>query len=300
VVEIASPEHVAAAAISGHEFVLQACARTFAIRCRDDESARIVAAGFSGLSIAATARAVTGAVTVATSACRGFTVSNSGGREMALADADQLMFCADKWLTLALQRSRPDLYFLHAAVVASRGRIAVIAAPSGVGKSTLAFALLERGFEYLSDELAPIEPQTGRVWPYPRAMCLKSAPPEPYRLPPAAVRCGQRIYVPVKVRRNQVADPLCIASLFFLRREPEAKLVCRSLGAAAAAAHVVSTTLNSLAHPRGGLDIATSLVSRVPCYELNGADLNEACVAVEARLNLDANLRSAGPFTSPS
>ena len=64
---------------------------------------------------------------------------------------------------------------LHAAVLARNDRSVVFAAPTGAGKSTLCAALCESGWEYLSDELAIIDPQTMRVEPYAMPIGLKSA-----------------------------------------------------------------------------------------------------------------------------
>jgi hypothetical protein len=268
---------------SVHDFVLQACARSFTIRCGDIESADVIRTGFGELFHPAAASSKKGRILIARSASDGgFTASVCESRPVSLVDADALLFYVDKWLTLSLQRSRPDLYFLHAGAVASRGRVAVLVAPSGAGKSTLAYALLTRRFEYLSDELAPIDTRTRRVWPYPHALCLKSVPPEPYRLPPGAVRTGRRFHVPVT--RDSAPDPLPMAAVFFVRRTARSEAICRPVSAAVAAAHMTASALNPLAHPRGGLDVAMTLGRSCPCFELDSSNLPAACDAVETIL----------------
>jgi hypothetical protein len=114
----------------------------------------------------------------------------------------RLLFHLDKDLTIALQLQRADLFFLHAAVVALDDRAVVLSAPSGTGKSTLALALLENGFDYLSDELAPIDVQRLTVHPFPHALCLKSPPPAPYCLPTGALGIGVRYHVPGDILRG--------------------------------------------------------------------------------------------------
>ncbi len=68
--------------------------------------------------------------------------------------------------------SRPYL-FVHAGVVAWRGRAAVLTGPSGSGKSTLVEALLRLGAEYLSDEFAVVD-ELGRAHPYERALSMRT------------------------------------------------------------------------------------------------------------------------------
>jgi len=62
--------------------------------------------------------------------------------------------------------ARPEV-FVHAGVVAVRGRAVVIPGTSGSGKTTLVRALVEAGATYYSDEYAVIDAQ-GRVHPYAR------------------------------------------------------------------------------------------------------------------------------------
>lgn len=64
---------------------------------------------------------------------------------------------------------------LHAAVIESGGRAALLPAPPGSGKSTLTAALVLRGWRLLSDELALIDLETGLLWAMPRPVNLKNA-----------------------------------------------------------------------------------------------------------------------------
>jgi hypothetical protein len=55
---------------------------------------------------------------------------------------------------------------LHAAVLTRNGKTVLFPGEAGSGKSTLAAALSTRGWSYLSDELAVIDPDSGRVEPF--------------------------------------------------------------------------------------------------------------------------------------
>lgn len=63
---------------------------------------------------------------------------------------------------------------LHAATLSFEGQGVVLVGNSGVGKSTLAAGLVSRGWTYLSDEFALIDPDTLRLHPFPKAMCIKA------------------------------------------------------------------------------------------------------------------------------
>jgi hypothetical protein len=57
---------------------------------------------------------------------------------------------------------------LHAGAVAGSDGAVILPAKPDVGKSSLVAALIRRGFGYLSDEAAAIDPITSRVYPFPR------------------------------------------------------------------------------------------------------------------------------------
>lgn len=64
---------------------------------------------------------------------------------------------------------------IHAAVVEKNGRVAVLPAPPGSGKSTLCAGLVLRGWRLLSDELALYDMETGQIQGMARPVNLKNA-----------------------------------------------------------------------------------------------------------------------------
>jgi len=202
-------------------------------------------------------------------------------------DPDSLLWHLDKSLTIALQYRRPDLYFVHAAAVSLADGVAVLAAPRGTRKSTLTVALLERGFTYLSDELAPIDIRGYLVHPYAHAINLKSTPPHPLRLPPSTVAIGRRFHVPAGLL-PAVADeePLPLVALIFPERSSEPPAKCLRIRPSLAAVHLLANALNALAHHNDGLDVAVSLAQRIPSYQVNIHDLSAACADIEAVMKM--------------
>jgi HprK-related kinase A len=76
-------------------------------------------------------------------------------------------------LNWCIERSAHKWVVVHAAVVAREGQALILPAPPGSGKSTLCAALAFSGWQLFSDELALIDPETGRVLPIPRPLSLK-------------------------------------------------------------------------------------------------------------------------------
>ena len=63
----------------------------------------------------------------------------------------------------------PDRIFVHAGVVAVRGRAIVLPGTSYCGKTTLVAALVRAGATYFSDEFAVLD-ERGAVHPYPKPL----------------------------------------------------------------------------------------------------------------------------------
>lgn len=63
---------------------------------------------------------------------------------------------------------------LHAAVVEREGRALILTGESGAGKSTLSAMLSARGWRFMGDEFALVDPATGLLHPFPRPISLKN------------------------------------------------------------------------------------------------------------------------------
>ena len=127
-----------------------------------------------------------------------FSLLRDGRETCEEAEPGDVLFLLEKDITVELQKKRSDLFFLHSAAIDWQGNACLLAAESGSGKSTTAWALLHHAFRYLSDELSPIDLDSMRVFPYPHALCLKQEPPPAYALPANAIRLGRRIHIPTE------------------------------------------------------------------------------------------------------
>ncbi|MGF1613094.1 MAG: hypothetical protein ACFCVA_04045 [Gammaproteobacteria bacterium] len=211
----------------------------------------------------------------------GCNASDLRGRGLA-----SLHYAIDKALTIGLQRRRPDLLFLHAAVIGQEEQVVAVLAPTGGGKSTTALAALEARLTIYSDELAPIDLETLRVWPYPRALVLKHRPSSMTvhgRL--RAARLGERWYFPLHLGawRPRSRRPR-LNSLVILQTSHRTVTAMETIPPAHAMALVYSHCLNPLAHPRGGLPATRHLVSTLPCYRLESGDPSQAVVLIRRLL----------------
>jgi hypothetical protein len=198
-----------------------------------------------------------------------------------------LLFLLDKDLTIDLQRQRRDLYFVHAGVVASHGSAVAFVAPSGTGKSTTVWSLLRHGLKYVSDEMMPVNIETRRVLPYPRAVCLKTLPTGAYSVPASTIHAGRLHYVPLESRAMvRPRRTLRLRTIFLVERnETEAASGLQPVNLAEAAVRLYANTLNALAHPGLGLDAAMLIARSAPCYRLSLGGVEEAVAAILNKLD---------------
>ena len=73
----------------------------------------------------------------------------------------------------AVPGSVRDFLFLHAGSVVHDGQALLLPGGTGSGKSSLVVALLQAGFDYLSDEHGALDPVTGWAYPLPKPAGLE-------------------------------------------------------------------------------------------------------------------------------
>jgi len=198
----------------------------------------------------------------------------------------ELLYFFEKNITIELQKIRNDLFVIHSAALEYRGRACLLVASSGSGKSTTTWALLHNGFNYLSDELASIDVETMKVYPYPHALCLKTEPPEPFTLPKETLYTDHTLHVPAStIPSDVIYTGVPLVAIFFLKYDPNAEVPrVSSVTSAEAGARVYSNTLNLLAHSRYGLDAAVNIGSKCTCFDLITSDLQKTCDLIKSEM----------------
>ncbi len=213
-------------------------------------------------------------------------IVRAGQPPLHWADPDELLFLLEKDLTVELQKRRPDLYFLHSAALEWNGKVCLLAAEAGSGKSTTTWALLHHGFRYLSDELSPVDVEAMRVFPYPHALCLKRRPPD-YPLPTDTIDLGRTLHVPFgSLPSETITEPLPLGAVFLVKYCPDlAAPELHAISGAEAGARLYLTALNALSHLNRGLDAAIRIAEQVPCFAVDSAALPATCALIRSVLD---------------
>jgi HprK-related kinase A len=95
--------------------------------------------------------------------------------EAAPLPLSQALLAAEMGMNLQVALGARRFLLLHASAVERDGRALVMTGESGSGKSTLSVQLAARGWRFLGDEFALVDPDTGALHPFPRPVSLKNA-----------------------------------------------------------------------------------------------------------------------------
>jgi hypothetical protein len=203
-----------------------------------------------------------------------------------LRSLGELTYVIESDLIVRLQIARPDLLFVHAAALEKEGAVHLVTGHSGAGKSTTCWGLLHERFRYLSDEIAPIEVETGRVHAYPHALCMKRDPPPTHPVPAGTRRTSRGLHIPIGRDRLAAPDPPpVLKSVLFVEYDPERpEPAAHPVGPAEAMARLYPNVLNALAHENHGLSAVSRLSAQIAAYRLESAMLAPTCRLVVALL----------------
>jgi len=203
----------------------------------------------------------------------------AGGRRLHSADDPRTAVAVLEWqLVTDALKHRPDLFHVHGAALASPeldGAV-VLAGATGVGKTTLARALMGRGFLPFGDDVTLVDPVSLDLQPFPRAFHLH----EPRGDTPDAAgpdRLPTYFQPPRWVR-----SPLPVKLILFLSRIAEREARAVPLDPAEAASSLLRHSGSLAAAPAHALAVAVRLIAQAPCYRFELGSPKASAAAVEA------------------
>ena len=204
---------------------------------------------------------------------------------MALAHG---LLAAEMGMNLQMALGQKSWLLLHAASVEKDGRALILTGVSGAGKSTLAALLGERGWRLMGDEFALLDPESGALHPFPRAVSLKNGAIRVMEGEVDAARFGPRLEGTPKgairhLRPNAQAlarmDVPASPALILFPRFGEAT-AARAVGPAEIFMRLTQASTNYVALGQAGFDALTRLVA-TPAAAIDYPDTASAVDLVE-------------------
>lgn len=185
----------------------------------------------------------------------------------------------------------PQYLQIHASVVARNGVAIICPGQPGQGKTTLAAALLSRGWSYLSDEFALLDPDTRLVEPYPKALCVKAGSLDALRrmrLPIDADRVyykGEKGRVamlnPLKIRPDVVSGRCRVGMVILPEVNHSTTPVIERVSRAQMVFELTRCSFNFGKFRAPGFHLLADVVEKAGCYRLRCGHLATTCDLVE-------------------
>ncbi len=216
------------------------------------------------------------------------------GGDYVLPDAAPLplahgLVAAEMAMNLQMALGERRFLLLHAASVEKDGRALIITGESGAGKSTLSAMLGERGWRFMGDEFALLDPETGLLNPFPRPISLKNEAIAAMEAEVAAERFGlvmedtpkgrirhMRPRAEALARMSETARPAMILfPRFGFARD------IRPVGPAEAFMRLTQASTNYVAMGTRGFDALTGLVQACPGFAIDYPDAATAFELIE-------------------
>lgn len=175
---------------------------------------------------------------------------------------------------------------IHAAVIEKGGFAAILPAPPGSGKSTLCAALVNRGWRLLSDELALVRINDGRLIPLPRPVSLKNASIDIIRQfePGATISCAvndtmKGTVAHMKAPADSVSRSMETARpawVIFPKYQPDTTAHLGKLPQSRAFMRVAENSFNYSLLGARGFETLSGLIDASLCYDFTYSKLDEA------------------------
>jgi hypothetical protein len=184
-----------------------------------------------------------------------------------------------------------DFLDLHAASVSRNGHGVLLPASPDVGKSTLTVALRTVGFDYLSDEIAAVDPVTDLVYPFPKRVQLEPEALEFF--PGLAERLDDRQGLSGRLRARfirpedvgaKVSPPVRPRWIVFLEEDRSGSPRLEPVSRAAAVERMAENSSNLYRYGERGVILLSRLAQNAEAFSLSGGNPSERADLLSERL----------------
>lgn len=194
------------------------------------------------------------------------------------------LFSTIEWMITCNALSHLQEFFqLHAGAVIKRGKIILLPANHGQGKTTLTLSLAQNNYRSLSDDIVLIEPKTTRIIPFPRSFLIKDKSikslAESHLIDKkSGYYCKSEdilYYNPFSTIRPPIRNtkPHTIIELKHSRRF---KNELRPISKSQMCIKLLRQSFNIHNYKRNGVSILTKLVRNSKCYSLKTSNVTDA------------------------
>jgi hypothetical protein len=200
-------------------------------------------------------------------------------------DADELLAYLEWGINRTAAEWLGQRYLLfHAGSVARDGAGLILPASSGSGKTTLVAGLLAAGFEYLSDEVAVIDPYQLNLLPFAKSLCVKAGGRDVLAgLYPGLATAiprrrfgGEPVWYLPPSRETPPHSSVAIRHVVLPRYRLGGVTELRRVARSVALRQLLEQSFNLRAHGAWGVGRLVDMLRRAECYALSVGELQPA------------------------
>jgi HprK-related kinase A len=199
------------------------------------------------------------------------------------------LISAEMAMNLQMALGERRFLLLHASSVEKDGKVLIMTGESGSGKSTLSALLASRGWRFMGDEFALIDPISGDVYPFPRPVSLKNEAISVMRALLPSTRFGP---VQLATAKGDICHLIPDSAAIAAMNDPAPPALIlfpgfglphaiRPVGTSEAFVRLTQASTNYTALGEAGFDALTRLVTRVPACAIDYPDTDTALALVE-------------------
>jgi HprK-related kinase A len=199
------------------------------------------------------------------------------------------LLAAEMGMNLQMALGQRKYLLLHAGSVERDGKVLIVTGESGAGKSTLSSLLGERGWRFMGDEFALIDPETGLAHPFPRPVSLKNKAIDVVRAECGEARLGPLMEATPKGDIRHLIPPAAAIAAMETPGKPALILfprfghdrAIRPMGSSEVFVRLTQASTNYVALGERGFSALTTLVTNTPVRAIDYPDTDGAMALVE-------------------
>lgn len=176
-------------------------------------------------------------------------------------------------IRIQFMRARPDLLWLHAAAVERDGSALLISGASGQGKSTFATLLCDRGWRFMSDDVAPTLMDADVVLPFsqtPRRRIYPGSAVQPFMV--GSLDRESLSVDSVNLRR----EPAPVRAIVYVNFDDGASTRIDRLDAGSSALELLRNAVNFGDHKEAAVARAAGAARRLAAFRLTYSSAEKA------------------------
>ena len=180
-------------------------------------------------------------------------------------------------IIVRFMQARPGLLWLHAGAVAQIGKAVLIAGSSGQGKSTIATKFCDRGWQLMSDDVAPIRMDTNEVLPFNQTPFRRIDPGVTMPMDGVGDIPREEVEMSASLLRRSSAP---VVGVVFPRFDRGSNATLTRVSQGEGALELLRNSRNIMDHGNAAVARVAAMAKAVPMFQLCYSDAKDAVDAI--------------------